>query len=80
MANKGMDCPPVFTGRTFFFVGKAAANRDLSDVPPLDPRSYILQPGLRPLKGDPVPNKVLVQAVESAIDKLGGFDNYDNES
>ena len=59
-----------YSGKQFFFIGKAAANRDLSDIPPLDPRSYILQPGLRPLVGEPEPSKKAVLAVEKALDSL----------
>jgi hypothetical protein len=59
-----------YSGKQFFFIGKTAANRDLSDIPPLDPRSYILQPGLRPLKGEIEPSKKAVAAVEDAINQL----------
>lgn len=60
----------AYSGKQFFFIGKAAANRDLSDIPLLDPRSYILQPGLRALKGDVEPSKKAMEAVENAIDQL----------
>ena len=59
-----------YSGKQFFFVGKAAAHRDFSEVAPLDPRTYILQPGIRPIKGIPEPTKEAVLAVENAIDSL----------
>ena len=63
----------VFTGRTFFFVGKAAAHRDFNDVPPLDPRSYILQPGARPIKDPNEPHPKVLEAVEKAVEQMGGL-------
>ena len=59
-----------YSGKQFFFVGKAAANRDFSGVAPLDPRTYILQPGIRPIKGVVEPTKEAISAVEKALDTL----------
>lgn len=67
-----------YTGKPFFFVGKAAAHRNFDDVPPLDPRSYILQPGSRPLKDAiPSPSSEAIKAVELSIEKLGGLPDGD---